>query len=202
MIGDKLTIQQRKPSNFESCHEPGQSDFGRIPFPRKHALTTKCSADCNPVKPSNQTFFSGFFIELPAFDTMGVTCMMQSHKCLLYLSVDPGFLSTSGCLGTNPDYIFKSSIDTDTKLVSANCLAQRSRKIKCLQRYNRPHLWFHPKRLRVVPTVRHRKNPGRIGFQKKIEINWHWAHNSCMPRHRTEAFDRSARQGRQPAQLA
>jgi hypothetical protein len=45
MVGHELTVEQRKAADAQPCHQPGQRDFRRIAFARKHAFAAKSIAN-------------------------------------------------------------------------------------------------------------------------------------------------------------
>ena len=98
---------------------------------------------------------------------------MQLVERLFYFGIDPCFPAISGLLGADRDDIGEGCVSGHPETVGSDGLAQRTRHPQTLERDNRTGLWFNPEGFRIIPGIGHRKDPRRIGFYQKIEINSH-----------------------------
>lgn len=173
MIRHELAIEQGKPADFQPGHQPRQRHFRRVAGAREHAFTTKCTANGQAIKTTDQIFLAGFGVEQPAFDTMRMAQLVQLVERFLDLGIYPGFLAIGCFARTNPDHIGKGAVGRNPEPVRSDGFAERARHPEIVERDDRPGLGFNPEGFRIIAGVRHRKYARSIGFYQEIEINGH-----------------------------
>jgi len=153
-----------------------QGDFRGIGSPGEHAFAEKCRAQGNAVQPADQ------FIALPGFDAMGETALMQFGEKLLNFPVYPGRPASRRRFGAGAHDAFKGAVDANRESVLAHRPAQAAGQVKAIKRQDTALFRIDPKHLRLVPSLGHGENPGRIGFQYDIGGDLHLLPRLCRRR--------------------
>lgn len=110
MVGHELTIEQAEFSNLETGHKPCQCHFGSVTSVRKHAFAAKCPTECQAIEAADQLVLAGCFIDLPAFDAMRITELVELVERLFDLGIYPGFLAILRFGGANGDHVGKGAV--------------------------------------------------------------------------------------------
>ena len=112
--GEHLDIKQAEPAVAQMFDEVVECDFGSIAHAMEHGFACEKASDSDAINPADK------FVVLPAFETMGVTLLVQLRVGFKELAGDPGATTARARSGTAFHHLNESAINCYLEYAFAN----------------------------------------------------------------------------------
>ncbi len=166
MRRDELAIEQGHAAAPQCRDQPCQRDLGSVRLTAEHAFAAE-----HPVKPHAIESADQLAVT-PALNRVRLPQPVQRHIARFDAVADPALAAAVFSRGrAGLHHLAEGGVASHRKRAAPQRSGQRVRAAETIQRQDRAAVWLNPEDVRIIPRIRHRKNPAAIGEHQHLRID-------------------------------